>query len=56
MKDRGDVDSIPRGNRSIEDLQQIVIDNEWSSFTLYAGYVYFKKFDFKICSDMLNQV
>ena len=55
MKGRGDVHDIPRGNLSIEDLQQMVIENDWSSFTLSPwGTVYFKKFDFKICSDMLS--
>ena len=43
----GYVHRISRNDLSIEDLQQMVVENGWSSFNYGArGVVYFKKFDY----------
>ena len=41
---------------TLDELKQMVIDNDWSAFTLRWGYVFFKKFDNQVTEDDIGYV
>merc|ERR1712038_2040247 len=53
---KGDVETVMAADYSLEELKQMVIDNNWSSFTLRYGYVYFKKVDYQMTEEDLVYV